>query len=402
MKKLFVLLVVFFALFVFSVYSHAELWDRGCGMIYDDFSNITWTQDSRLVRPDSPYGSPDAWGVGYIGWFAANTWAENLEYEDNCRLDINGNPLIWKNWRLPSAYNQINGQDDTGTSPCIGYGCDQSEMGHIYYVDLENPIGGQPSNGLPNNCTDYLDRAPENQVCFDNLGRYRYWYGTPPETYPFWEFAFSVGYQGLADCHIGWAVRDGDVMPSPTPIPMDLNPGSESNTINTSSKGTTLVAILSTETFDATVVDPETISLSGVKVKKAGKKEDKDKESHEIKESHENKEAHEIKKSHEKEDKDKKDDEKEDKDKKDDKKDKHHCKKKDVNGDKQKDLLCKVDTQELVQAILTANSIQASTANFMQVNIQGSIIVPVESVVVLEAETFWGTPLRGEDTVSIE
>jgi hypothetical protein len=56
-------------------------------------------------------------------------------------------------------------------------------------------------------------------------------------------------------------------------VPIDIKPGSDQNTINLGSAGAVPVAILSSSTFDATTVDPETIFLEGASVKLVGKGE---------------------------------------------------------------------------------------------------------------------------------
>jgi hypothetical protein len=52
---------------------------------------------------------------------------------------------------------------------------------------------------------------------------------------------------------------------------IDIKPGSFPNSINLSSAGVVPVAILSSATFDATQVDPATVSLAGAAVKLIGK-----------------------------------------------------------------------------------------------------------------------------------
>ncbi len=54
-------------------------------------------------------------------------------------------------------------------------------------------------------------------------------------------------------------------------VNIDIKPGSDLNSINLSSAGVITVAILSSDTFDATTVDPETVRLAGAGVKMAGK-----------------------------------------------------------------------------------------------------------------------------------
>ncbi len=111
-------------------------------------------------------------------------------------------------------------------------------------------------------------------------------------------------------------------------VRIDIKPGSDPNSINLSAAGVIPVAILSSETFDATTVDPSTVSLAGAKVKMVGKSN------------------------------------------------KFLCHTEDVNGDGRQDLVC-----------------QVTTAQFM--------IETGSSVAVLEAETFGGQAIRGEDSVNI-
>ena len=53
-------------------------------------------------------------------------------------------------------------------------------------------------------------------------------------------------------------------------VAIDVKPGSDANTINLGSAGVIPVAILSSPSFDATMVDPATISVSGASVKLVG------------------------------------------------------------------------------------------------------------------------------------
>ena len=55
------------------------------------------------------------------------------------------------------------------------------------------------------------------------------------------------------------------------PVDIDIKPGSYPNSINLGSKGVIPVAILSSEDFDATTVDPETVALGGAGVAVRGK-----------------------------------------------------------------------------------------------------------------------------------
>jgi len=54
-------------------------------------------------------------------------------------------------------------------------------------------------------------------------------------------------------------------------VGIDIKPGSDPNSINLGSSGVVPVAILGSDSFDATTVDPATVSLAGASVKMVGK-----------------------------------------------------------------------------------------------------------------------------------
>ena len=60
----------------------------------------------------------------------------------------------------------------------------------------------------------------------------------------------------------------------PIMVAIDIKPGSEQNTVNICAQGGLKVAILSTESFDATQVDPLTVDLEGAAVRLVGKNQD--------------------------------------------------------------------------------------------------------------------------------
>ena len=63
-----------------------------------------------------------------------------------------------------------------------------------------------------------------------------------------------------------------EVLPPPElTVAIDIRPGSHPNSINLGSNGLIPVAILSSEEFDATTVDPETVELAGSGVAVRGK-----------------------------------------------------------------------------------------------------------------------------------
>jgi len=63
----------------------------------------------------------------------------------------------------------------------------------------------------------------------------------------------------------------GDACDPQNTVTIDIKPGSFPNSINIGSNGTVPVAIFSTATFDATTVDPLTVTLASAPVKLKGK-----------------------------------------------------------------------------------------------------------------------------------
>jgi hypothetical protein len=141
----------------------------------------------------------------------------------------------------------------------------------------------------------------------------------------------------------GWASFDGNVdgftigingdettynFEYVTPIEIDIKPGSPQNAINLGSAGVVPVAMLSSDSFDATQIDPASVALAGAKVRLVGRGN------------------------------------------------KYLCQTRDVNGDGRKDLVCDVET-----------------ASFL--------IEPGDTMATLEAMTFAGHPVRGQDIIRI-
>lgn len=73
------------------------------------------------------------------------------------------------------------------------------------------------------------------------------------------------------DCHAGATVTLTAPGVGPQPVDIDIKPGNYPNAINLGSNGVIPVAILSSDTFDATTVDPKTVFLAGAGVAVRGK-----------------------------------------------------------------------------------------------------------------------------------
>lgn len=149
---------------------------------------------------------------------------------------------------------------------------------------------------------------------------------------------YVLRYDGTSGVFLGVACSSPQLLSASYPtfrpassvrrVLIDIKPGSDPNSINLSSAGVVPVAILSSPTFDATQVDPATVTLAGARVKLIGKG------------------------------------------------DRYACSPEDVNADGLVDLVCHV-----------------VTAQFM--------IEPGDPLAVLEAETFTGQRIRGEDSIRI-
>lgn len=85
---------------------------------YDTDLKITWLRNTHVN--------------GLMTWVDAKSWAEEYSFGG------------FSDWRLPSAVNS------NGTEPCEGYNCNDSEIGHLWYLTLGNYAGiaARPSSQL--------------------------------------------------------------------------------------------------------------------------------------------------------------------------------------------------------------------------------------------------------------
>ena len=204
MKKFLCFLCILLLGFGMSGVANALLYDRGGGLIYDDYLNITLLQDANYAMT-SGYDSD-----GRMTWDNAVAWADQLEYQG------------YKDWRLPDAHNH------DGSGPVFGFNA-TSEMGHMYYGNL----GGSASGSFPG--MDFTDSVTGETRSFQNLqhgssGSDSYW-SVPPSILTSgagYTFNFTGGSQGLSVLdldHVAWAVREGDSFPggqNPVPEPTTM------------------------------------------------------------------------------------------------------------------------------------------------------------------------------------
>ena len=178
-KQLFAFLFIIIFIFGFSLQAEADLFNRGTDingnqLIYDSDFNITWYDYTQTY----------------------DTWHNQMNWVSTLTVTFGGN--IYDDWRLPTAMNL------DGTGPCIGYTCDGSEMGHLFFTELGNKGNPTPGYGL------------KNKGDFQNLQLSYYLSGTedPVNTNLASLFGTLDGFQGPTSknsSYLALAVRTGDV-----------------------------------------------------------------------------------------------------------------------------------------------------------------------------------------------
>jgi hypothetical protein len=171
MKKK-IISVALLSLLSTSLPSHAELFDRGGGLVYDSDNNITWLADANYAKT-SGFDAD-----GRMTWSQANAWAANLTYDG------------YSDWRLP-----------TTCFDCWPNNSD--EMNNLY-----KELGGISVGSI------YAHHNSQYGL-FQNIQPGYYWTNKelPDDksyaaTYTF-SFGFGLGW-GKDDNYNAWAVRPGD------------------------------------------------------------------------------------------------------------------------------------------------------------------------------------------------
>lgn len=122
-------------------------------------------------------------------WAVADNWAKTLVVDG------------YSGWRLPTSLNQ----DQTG--PCLGYNCNSSEVGYMFYQNWGATAGGPYSSET--NTADF--------ALFQNVQTDGYWSGTENSLSYAWFFYTAVGGQNFdfkGSAFPAVAVRSGDVAAS--------------------------------------------------------------------------------------------------------------------------------------------------------------------------------------------
>lgn len=202
--------------------THAALFDRGSGLIYDDILDVTWLQNANLAATET-FGVSGINANGSMNWDTAQSWIEAMNAAEY---------LGYNDWRLPETgpvngiafqyASTVNGTADYGfniTSP-------NSELSHMYYVSLGlkgyvstsgayqadfGVFGNGTANGV-----DQSSFGQEDIGLVQNLQAYSYWSGTEYEPDPnqAWHLITYFGGQDAhakANSYFAWAVRSGDL-----------------------------------------------------------------------------------------------------------------------------------------------------------------------------------------------
>ena len=176
----------------------------------------------KLIWDDDNNGNSVVWldYIGYsYGYPVAMKWADQISWAAglNAALTYNIDPAYivdWggSSWRLPST---VNGPYDFGYDGTTtwGYNITSSEVGHLFYEELEN-LGEYDTSGTPQAGWGLLKTGD-----FDHLVASNYWSGTvyTYSSYPdAWVFDMNTGIQGAVsqtDFNYGMAIRNAQVIP---------------------------------------------------------------------------------------------------------------------------------------------------------------------------------------------
>lgn len=171
---------------------------NGYEAFYDTTLDITWLADPNFGETSNLLPATGSW------WTWSKNWAESLSY------------FGATDWRLPRVQSKIS----TGTAADfqVGYGegVSKSELGHMFYVNLQLPSGGST---VPDVVA--IPGLPGESL--KNFRAQLYWtedvYAPNPSlAWALWTSSPFVGSQAfLGKVFPGgaWAVHDGDVFAPP-------------------------------------------------------------------------------------------------------------------------------------------------------------------------------------------
>jgi hypothetical protein len=175
--------------------THAALFERPKGLIYDDVLDITWVQDANL------WGQTGAWDQ-------AVAWAASLEYAG------------YDDWRL-AAISVAAGLPTGATNSVVDCRfateavCRDNELGYMFFQNLKGTIGddltGDQTVGTVKLLGIQADYWSSTQLASDSaVAR---------------GFDFDSGFQDVdlkINLYAAWAVRAGDIVNVPLPASLPL------------------------------------------------------------------------------------------------------------------------------------------------------------------------------------
>lgn len=218
--------ITLLSLLVTAIHANAALYDRGNGIIYDSTQNITWLQDMNYAGTTA-YSTTRGNCCGGLGgppgamtWEQATAWASSLSYDG-----LSG-------WRLPSAnligtpFGSNDGSYDGSTD--ASYNNTRSELGHLFYVDLNNKgafdtLGNRTGTGYGLTNTSFTDAATGTTKYFLNMQNDVYWEAEELAAAPSaaWDYNLFFGTQDhccqKSQYFYAVAVHDGDIAAVPVP-----------------------------------------------------------------------------------------------------------------------------------------------------------------------------------------
>lgn len=164
-------------------------------------------------------------------WSSMMNWANELNPAGIVSINLSpAYSVDWgiNLWRLPATVDApyIYGTDGTTSA---GYNITTSEMGHLYYEELNN-LGLLNTDGSTNSEPPSPDYFLQNTGNFNNLIASDYWSTDYtfdiPGTGEAWQFRFRNGFQHTYDDFYGYgyglAIRTGEVTVDPVPEPATM------------------------------------------------------------------------------------------------------------------------------------------------------------------------------------
>jgi lectin family protein len=299
MKNLFVLVFLTVVLAV----AVPETFAAGQVLFADDFSTNPNTSSKWTISKDNPDPNTGIWDSTLQAFYLttvnagctgidmlANVDLTARKWEASFKYRIGGNSYLGADGMVFMFYKKkdyipgmggLLGFTDSNWNPVPGLGIEFDGWYNWEFPDvsdnhialIENSVGNHlvavnDARTEDNLWHAVLVKFNEGQVSVSVDGGEIINYILPAPDYTNTGVGFSGGVCGGKNDQI---LKDFVLTVSAVPVAIDIKPGSYPNSINLGSAGTTPVAILSSPSFDATKVDPLSVTLSGATVGLKGK-----------------------------------------------------------------------------------------------------------------------------------